>query len=409
MSRDLDTVKSAYLSYNSGRAVAGKTKSAENEQGRLSQADNMASISTPLCLDVKAGKEESDLINYSPKHRWKANSLSTHRNTKNLSLKMEGTNTEALIYRKIQMDNRNDKRKRHLNLSIPCKTQSGTISQPQLQRHEDGGYDEKTKCDDVNNYTKYNWLNRDMTKSNGDKSRDSIEDDISIHGPLLVNKSRNLTEAFDDLCLTEFKSVAVDDPEELYEIDTVETYPDGPANVLNNSIFLYSDPSSTDGPKIDINDFDLIINVAKECKNLSANFNSSQSSKEYLHIPWSHTSLILRELPELTAKIKEFDDSQKPVGKRKVLVHCQCGVSRSACVIVAYFMFKFNMGVNEAYELLKTGTQNPKNKVIRSRGYVIDACEGICPNMSLIFELMEYRNFLNSKRLLIEYHSMLDI
>lgn len=403
MSKDFDTVKSAYLSYKNEKAVADKTKIKENEQDRLPRADNMALISSPLCLDVKGGNEELDLINYSPKHRWKTNSLSTHRNTKNLSLNMEGTNTEALIYRKIQMDNRNDKRKGCLNLSIPSKTQSGANFQPLLQRFEDGGYtlDEKTKCEDVNNYKKYNWLNGNSAISNGDKRRGSIEDDFSIPGPLLVNKSRNLTEAFDDLCLTEFKSVAVDDPKELHEVNAVETYPDGPANVLNDSIFLYSDPASSDGPRIDINEFDLIINVAKECKNLSANFNSSQSCKEYLHIPWSHTSLILKELPELTAKIKEFDDSQKPVGKRKVLVHCQCGVSRSACVIVAYFMFKFNMGVNEAYELLKTGTRNPKNKIIRSRGYVIDACEGICPNMSLIFELMEYRNFLNDKRLLI--------
>lgn len=186
-------------------------------------------------------------------------------------------------------------------------------------------------------------------------------------------------------------------PEELQEKSQLDAYPHGPANVLNGSIFLYSDPSADDS-KVDINDFDLVINVAKECKNLSSQF-AATSGKEYIYVPWSHTSSISKELPILTEKIKQYDDSSLQTNKkRKILIHCQCGVSRSACVIVAYFMKKFNVNVNEAYELLKLGTDSSEavNKSKKADGYHVDACDRICPNMSLIFELMEFGESLNS-------------
>ncbi|KAM9917987.1 hypothetical protein OXX80_012337 [Metschnikowia pulcherrima] len=88
---------------------------------------------------------------------------------------------------------------------------------------------------------------------------------------------------------------------------------------------------------------------------------------------------------------KEIAAMDKP--GRKVLIHCQCGVSRSACVVVAYFMVKFKISVNEAYELLKSGTENKAescSRQIKEEGNFVEACERICPNMSLIFELMDF-------------------
>lgn len=175
-------------------------------------------------------------------------------------------------------------------------------------------------------------------------------------------------------------------PEELQEQSNLHAYPDGPANVLNSRLYLYSDPRESDR-YIDINDYDLIINVAKECTDLSLEFLTA-GGKKYVYVPWSHTSLILQKLPELTAIVGQYDVSGK-----KILIHCQCGVLRSACVIVAYFMVKFKISVNEAYELLKTGTENssePCNKRIGSSGNFVQACDRICPNMSLIFELMDF-------------------
>jgi protein-tyrosine phosphatase len=174
--------------------------------------------------------------------------------------------------------------------------------------------------------------------------------------------------------------------EELQESISTNVYPDGPRNVLDGKIFLYSDPAKD--KDFDLTQYDLVIGVAKECDDLSSYF-QNHPGKEYMHVPWSHTSSISNDLPKLVTKIDKYYQQGL-----KVLVHCQCGVSRSACVIVAYFMFKFNMGVNEAYELLRTGTQHVSGfryiESIKEQGTIIEACDKICPNMRLIFELMDF-------------------
>ncbi|KAK6455625.1 dual specificity phosphatase [Scheffersomyces xylosifermentans] len=184
-------------------------------------------------------------------------------------------------------------------------------------------------------------------------------------------------------------------PEELQESNQLDAYPDGPRDVFNGQIFLYSDPASS-GSTVDINNFDLVINVAKECVDLSRQYvGKTPGQGEYLYVPWSHTSPISKDLLAITTKIESYISR----GLR-VLVHCQCGVSRSACVIVAYFMLKFKIGVNVAYELLKSGTANVNetmNKLIGDQGNRIEACDRICPNMSLIFELMEFNDMLDQK------------
>ncbi|KAL6449607.1 CPP1 Dual specificity protein tyrosine phosphatase CCP1 [Candida maltosa Xu316] len=170
-------------------------------------------------------------------------------------------------------------------------------------------------------------------------------------------------------------------PEELQESTSINAYPNGPRSVLNNLIYLYSDPIQGN---LDINQFNLVINVAKECKDLTSFYkNSKPNFREYVYIPWSHNSLISKDLFTIINKIESFYNKGL-----KILIHCQCGVSRSACVIVAFFMKKFQMGVNEAYELLKNGNNGS-----------IEPCDRICPNMSLIFELMEFGDKLNNNEI----------
>lgn len=249
-------------------------------------------------------------------------------------------------------------------------------------------------------------------------------------------------------------------PEELQELNLLDAYTNGPANVLNDCIFLYSDPINSVRP-IDINDYDLVVNVARECDDMSLYYTLSPE-RQYIYVPWTHTSTILVELPTIIETMSRFDDSDKEHPKRKILVHCQCGVSRSACVIVAFFMFKFGISVNEAYDLLKQGTRKAelneqsrresKNSMEKSGGssgqtpentnqgtthnrytvpttdplttphtlrptgksslfnittktegthsarnpsaYSISPCSLICPNMRLIFELMEFGDSL---------------
>lgn len=173
-------------------------------------------------------------------------------------------------------------------------------------------------------------------------------------------------------------------------------YPNGPICVLQPNLYLYSEPTFEE-----ITDFDVIINVAQEIKDYSNQVNEinriaqkagiegfedisidSQSREkftfkkrrkniEYYFIPWTHTSRLTSDFPYLTALIENSLNDSK-----KVLIHCQCGVSRSASLIMAYFMKIYGRGYNAAYGRLK------------------QIVPQISPNLSLIYELIEWGEWL---------------
>jgi tyrosine-protein phosphatase len=188
-----------------------------------------------------------------------------------------------------------------------------------------------------------------------------------------------------------------------------ETYPVGPVRIYESGIDLYYEPSVEVASR-----YDVIFNVASEVKNpfdvaealakstLSPSTNvgilaeqpenagSPTTPKatpispdlalplpglplkrpEYIHMLWEHNTDIVQDLYRL---VKIMDDRVKE-GK-KILVHCQCGVSRSASLIIAYGLYKNpDMSVQEAYDSVKK----------RSKW--------IGPNMSLIMGLQEFRS-----------------
>lgn len=219
----------------------------------------------------------------------------------------------------------------------------------------------------------------------------------------------------------------------------VNPYPDGPLFICEPNIYLYSEPTREEASK-----FDVIINVAREVKNpfehtpasspatnkhqsyssssegysafsddlssipssppssvestsdmaMSSPILSSEAatsplanegwdsisssptyipkatpsaSPEYIYVPWEHNSKLTDDLDMLTGLMQ----ARSREGKR-ILVHCQCGVSRSASLIVAYVMRMQQLGVHESYEWVKSRASN------------------ISPNMTLIFQLMEW-------------------
>lgn len=108
---------------------------------------------------------------------------------------------------------------------------------------------------------------------------------------------------------------------------------------------------------------------------LSSSSTSSSPQPEYIYVPWDHNSPIAQDLTSLTELIE--DRSKR--SNKKVLVHCQCGVSRSASLIVAYVMKSKNWGVHQAYQWVK------------------DKSPGISPNMSLIYQLVDWARLLEEK------------
>lgn len=99
---------------------------------------------------------------------------------------------------------------------------------------------------------------------------------------------------------------------------------------------------------------------------------AARSEPEYIHMPWDHNTNVVDDLLNLC----ELIDNRVRQEKR-VLVHCQCGVSRSASLVVAYGLYKNpQLTVQEAYDAVKN----------RSRW--------IGPNMNLIYQLSEFKSKL---------------
>ena len=208
-------------------------------------------------------------------------------------------------------------------------------------------------------------------------------------------------------------------------------YPQGPVCIYDPNVYLYLEPNDVEASK-----FDVVINVAQEVNNPftaaakekvepmvkdvgiqvdltsgtmdyelsggvaeppsavsersfqsafevlpSNNLESLDTPKpnkggpEYIHMPWEHNTRVSLELMDLC----ELIDDRVKRGKR-VLIHCQCGVSRSASLVIAYGLYKNpEMSDSEAYNAVKE----------RSRW--------INPNMHFIFELHAFKQMLNEK------------
>ncbi|CAK9784866.1 hypothetical protein CC85DRAFT_300744 [Cutaneotrichosporon oleaginosum] len=143
---------------------------------------------------------------------------------------------------------------------------------------------------------------------------------------------------------------------------------------------------------------------------LSAHENEGQPRVEYAHLRWSHGEGGLADLPD-SATLDELVNSPTYTGADRdqnwrfweairwleirrragmpVLIHCQCGVSRSATLIVAYVMTLAAAGVApQRIGHLKTMQD--------AYDYVKGKSPWIGPNVSLVFQLVEYARNLST-------------
>ncbi|KIW16007.1 hypothetical protein PV08_06058 [Exophiala spinifera] len=181
-------------------------------------------------------------------------------------------------------------------------------------------------------------------------------------------------------------------------------YPNGPVRIYDSGVYLYLEPTAEEA-----SNFDTVINVAKEIATpfevdapvqtmsepqtaiSEMSFKSAwewpqvselqtpttprptsflqKKQPEYLHVPWDHNSEILEDLYNLCRII----DERVQAGK-KVLVHCQLGVSRSASLVIAYGLYK--------------GYQPDFHSMYMS---VKERSQWVGPNMSLIYQLADFR------------------
>ena len=211
-------------------------------------------------------------------------------------------------------------------------------------------------------------------------------------------------------------------------------YPDGPICIYPPSVFLYHQPTRKEA-----REFDVIINVAKEVSNpflesddtevvnvvpeprykdagvqctilpvpeneieqapssaaSEASFSSAlenvssddegpatpkavtpkQADPEYIHLPWEHNSKVYEDW----LRVCELIDNRVMKGKR-VLIHCQLGVSRSASLIVAYGLYK-----------------NPRLSPDEAREQAKKQSKFIDLNMHFMYELGDFKKLLADK------------
>lgn len=195
-------------------------------------------------------------------------------------------------------------------------------------------------------------------------------------------------------------------------------YSDGPIKIYDSGVYLYLEPTREEASR-----FDVVINVAKEVVNpfaadleqsntvvsalrqplsrakrcsiaepmtaiSEASFHSAlevmpsgsespttpkadkSTIPEYIHVAWDHNSEILDDLGPLCQLI----DERVSQGK-SVLVHCQLGASRSASLVIAYGLYKNpDLDFNDMYGIVK------------------DRSCWVGPNMSLIYQLTDFRS-----------------
>ncbi|ORY07065.1 DSPc-domain-containing protein [Basidiobolus meristosporus CBS 931.73] len=167
-------------------------------------------------------------------------------------------------------------------------------------------------------------------------------------------------------------------------VNCASPYENGPVCILP---LLYLGTESNASSKENLQKFDIhyILNVAKEVTNpylrdphscdsrIPLESGSDRRFVGYKKFPWGHNQENI--VDSFEAAFSYIDEARSR--GFPVLVHCQCGVSRSASLIIAYVMRTLRMNVNEAYSYVKARSST------------------ISPNMGLIYQLVEHENSLN--------------
>lgn len=89
----------------------------------------------------------------------------------------------------------------------------------------------------------------------------------------------------------------------------------------------------------------------------------------YYAASWDHDPKLSDVLGPLTQVVSEQARNNK-----RVLIHCKCGLSRSATLVLAYVMQEYSMDYASAYDYVKT--RHP----------------ALSPNLSLVAKLLEWQD-----------------
>lgn len=93
--------------------------------------------------------------------------------------------------------------------------------------------------------------------------------------------------------------------------------------------------------------------------NVSVILNVTSHISFYHENEFTYHRIPINDTPNVDIK-QYFDETFKIINdalsdNKKILIHCQAGISRSATIVIAYIMKKNKMKMNDAYKLVHTG------------------------------------------------------
>ncbi|KAF7730405.1 Dual specificity protein phosphatase 4 [Apophysomyces ossiformis] len=157
-------------------------------------------------------------------------------------------------------------------------------------------------------------------------------------------------------------------------------YKHGPVQILP-SLFLGAFHNALQPDVISCCNISCILNVASEIEPPIL-----MTGIQYHHLRWTHAQDLSREFSHAIRVL----ESVLSTGA-KVLVHCQCGIERSAALVIAYILYLSRRPRN---------VQVPENPISKSMSleeayeFVRDRAPGIRPNMELMYQLGEFEQTL---------------
>ncbi|KAK0233444.1 hypothetical protein IW262DRAFT_1304731 [Armillaria fumosa] len=208
------------------------------------------------------------------------------------------------------------------------------------------------------------------------------------------------------------------------EHDPDVPYADGPLQIIPG-IWLGSEDNARDWPTLRERGIRAVLNVAKEIASpfdaskplrsfasapdlkgprtdtfYPAHHASGRPAMHYLKLMWSHgqQDLVASEFPAAMA----FTDAALERGEG-VLIHCQCGISRSATMVIALVMrAAAERSPNVPPEIWALKGMQPAYDFVKQKS------RWIGPNMSLIYQLLDYERKLNGSPSNSERSSIVD-
>ncbi|KAL0093510.1 protein-tyrosine phosphatase-like protein [Phycomyces blakesleeanus] len=205
-----------------------------------------------------------------------------------------------------------------------------------------------------------------------------------------------------------------------------DPYREGPAQILPN-LYLGASYNAAQDDQLCANKIICIVNVASEIKTptsqafdiitqrspetlqnsqtqlsestpKTSNISEKASLVQYHHLRWTHAQSNLA-YQEFDRAIRIFETYQNGTSGN-VLVHCQCGIERSAALVIAYVLYlsyrpaKFNNPAKSDRDNFKN-LADKRLSVSEAYEYVRQRAPYIRPNLKLMYQLSDFKESLS--------------